>query len=130
IVDYSNQITSDVLLPIAQPSRAQFNVISTLGRTVRHDRFETNSDATPGLSLAGIYNVSNAAVTPTLGQFYSRRQVNSIYGAAAFTFNNWWTVEGTARNDWSSTLPEGKNSYFYPSINTSIVLSDAIPALK
>jgi len=82
------------------------------------------------LSVAGIYNVSNAAVTPTLGQYMSRRQVNSIYGAAAVTLNSWWTVEGTARNDWSSTLPKGKNSYFYPSINTSIVVSDAIPALK
>jgi hypothetical protein len=38
-------------------------------------------------------------------------------------------VEGTARNDWSSTLPRGNNSYFYPSVNTSIVLTDAIPSL-
>ncbi|MFC0181650.1 outer membrane beta-barrel protein [Pseudarcicella hirudinis] len=31
----------------------------------------------------------------------------------------------TARNDWSSTLPAGNNSYFYPSVNASIVLTDA-----
>jgi len=43
---------------------------------------------------------------------------------------NWWTVEGTARNDWSSTLPKGKNSYFYPSVNTSVVITDALPAIK
>jgi len=56
--------------------------------------------------------------------------VNSLYADAAFTLNNWWTVEGTARNDWSSTLPKGSNSYFYPSVSTSFVLSDAIPSLK
>jgi len=39
-------------------------------------------------------------------------------------------VEGTARNDWSSTLPKGKNSYFYPSVNTSVVLTDALPSIK
>jgi hypothetical protein len=39
-------------------------------------------------------------------------------------------VEGTARNDWSSTLPAGKNSYFYPSVNTSVVLTDAFPSLQ
>jgi TonB-linked SusC/RagA family outer membrane protein len=130
INDYSNQNNSDLLLTIDRPVGSHFALNSTLGGTVRRERFETGSVATPGLSVAGIYNVSNAAITPTLGQYTSRRQVNSIYGAAAFTFNNWWTVEGTARNDWSSTLPEGKNSYFYPSLNTSIVLSDAIPAMK
>jgi outer membrane receptor protein involved in Fe transport len=56
--------------------------------------------------------------------------VNSAFGDASFTWNGWWTVEGTARNDWSSTLPQANNSYFYPSVNTSIVLSDAIPSIK
>ncbi len=56
--------------------------------------------------------------------------MNSTYGSGAFTWDGWWTVEGTARNDWSSTLPQGKNSYFYPSVNTSIVLSDLLPSIR
>src|SRR6185503_10255645 len=40
------------------------------------------------------------------------------------------TIEGTARNDWSSTLPKGQNSYFYPSVNASFVLTDAMPSLR
>jgi len=130
IADYSNQNNSDLLLVVTRPVGTHLSLNSTLGGTIRRERFDNTSVATPGLSVAGIYNVSNAAVTPTLGQFNSRRQVNSIYGAAALTLNNWWTVEGTARNDWSSTLPQGKNSYFYPSVSTSIVLTDAIPAMK
>src|SRR6185503_19642445 len=47
-----------------------------------------------------------------------------------FTYKGWWTVEGTARNDWSSTLPVNANSYFYPSVNTSFVLTDALPRLQ
>ena len=47
--------------------------------------------------------------TPTLGQYIQRKATNSVYGSAAFTLNNWWTIEGTARNDWSSTLPAGEN---------------------
>ena len=128
--DYSNANGSDLLLTIARPLGSRFAVNSTLGGTVRRERFENNSTGTTGLSVAGIYNVSNAAVTPTLNQFLSRRQVNSVYGSAALTLYNWWTVEGTARNDWSSTLPKGKNSYFYPSVNTSVVITDALPAIK
>ncbi|OYV65563.1 MAG: hypothetical protein B7Z72_12185, partial [Gemmatimonadetes bacterium 21-71-4] len=74
--------------------------------------------------------VSNAAIAPTLNQYQSLQQVNSAYGDLAFTWDGWWTVEGTARQDHSSTLPKGNNSYFYPSANTSLVLTDAFPSLK
>jgi TonB-linked SusC/RagA family outer membrane protein len=128
--DYSNQNNSDVLVTMNRPVGSRLNVTTTVGGTVRREAFNSNGISTPGLSVAGIYNISNAAITPTPNQYVSRRQVNSLYADAAFTLNNWWTVEGTARNDWSSTLPTGQNSYFYPSVSTSFVLSDAIPSLR
>ncbi|MEA2706061.1 MAG: hypothetical protein QOH22_849, partial [Gemmatimonadaceae bacterium] len=128
--DYSNQNNSDLLLTLNRALGSRLALNGTLGGTVRREEFNNDGIFTPGLSVAGIYNISNAAITPSPNQFKSRRQVNSVYGNAALTLNNWWTVEGTARNDWSSTLPKGRNSYFYPSVSTSFVLSDAIPSLK
>jgi hypothetical protein len=43
--------------------------------------------------------------------------------------NGYWTVEVTGRNDWSSTLPKENASYFYPSVSSSLILSDLIPAI-
>ncbi|HWG52841.1 MAG TPA: SusC/RagA family TonB-linked outer membrane protein [Gemmatimonadaceae bacterium] len=103
---------------------------ANVGVNKRDAIYASNSQSTDGILVPGIYNVSNAAITPTLNQYNERRQINSAYGSASFTWDGWWTVEGTARNDWSSTLPKGANSYFYPSVNTSIVLTDAIPSLK
>ena len=100
------------------------------GGNVRREYFNSNAQQTAGIVVPGVYNPSNAAIAPTVTQLIQRRRVQGIYGSAAFTLNNWWTVEGTARNDWSSTLPAGKNSYFYPSVNTSIVVTDAIPSLQ
>jgi TonB-linked SusC/RagA family outer membrane protein len=130
INDYRNDNTSDLLLTADRDigSRVRFNGLLGGGRRFEH--YTSNSQATAGISVPGIYNVSNAAISPTLGQTLERRQVNSLYGSAAFTLNHWWTVEGTARNDWSSTLPAGENSYFYPSVNTSIVVTDAMPSLQ
>src|SRR6185295_8604472 len=54
---------------------------------------------------------------------------NSSYGSAVATFHQWFTLEGTARNDWSSTLPKANSSYFYPSLTASLILSDLMPAL-
>jgi hypothetical protein len=32
----------------------------------------------------------------------------------------------TARNDWSSTLPKGRNSFFYPSVSGAFVFSELL----
>jgi TonB-linked SusC/RagA family outer membrane protein len=130
INDYSNQNNSSLILNADKAVGSHFQFTGTLGGNNRKEVFSTTSTFTSGISVPGIYNVSNAAVTPQLGQFLSRREVNSVFGSGAVTLNSWWTVEGTARNDWSSTLPAGSNSYFYPSVNTSVVLTDALPALK
>ena len=128
--DYSNENTSSLLLTANRDLNQRVSINATFGGSSRRERFNSTSTSTTGLSVAGIYNVSNAAVTPALGQFDSRRQVQSMFGAADFTLFNWLTVGGTARNDWSSTLPTGKNSYFYPSASAAAVLTDAIPSLK
>lgn len=130
INDYSSENNTNLLLTASRQllSRLAFN--GTAGSGIRRETFSTTGTSTTGITVPFIYNVSNAAVTPSLSQNLQRRQVNSVYGAAAFTIFDWWTVEGTARNDWSSTLPKGANSYFYPSANTSLVLTDAMPSLK
>jgi TonB-linked SusC/RagA family outer membrane protein len=112
----------------ALTSRLGFNGL--FGGTIRRNTFGNSNTFTSGISVPGIYNVSNAAITPTLSQFASDHRVNSVYESGALTWDNWWTVEGTGRTDWSSTLPKGANSYFYPGVNTSMVLTNALPQLK
>ncbi|MEO5904493.1 MAG: SusC/RagA family TonB-linked outer membrane protein [Gemmatimonadaceae bacterium] len=128
--DYSSENSTNLLVTLQRQLLSRLSFNATGGSSIRRETFSTTRTATTGITVPFIYNVSNAAVTPTLSQNLQRRQVNSVYGSAAMTMFDWWTVEGTARNDWSSTLPKGANSYFYPSANTSIVLTDAIPSLK
>jgi len=127
---YNSENNLDLLLNASRSVNRRLSLTGLLGGTIRTTSFHNSNTYTAGISVPGIYNVSNAAITPSLLQFASRRQVNSIYGSASFTWDGWWTVEGTGRNDWSSTLPAANNSYFYPGINTSVVLTDAIPGLR
>ncbi len=130
INDYRNDNSTDLTLTGDRQLFSWLQLNAVAGGNIRREYFNTNNQSTTGLVVPGIYNPSNAAITPSIGQTIQRRQVNGLYGSAAFTVKGWWTVEGTARNDWSSTLPLGHNSYFYPSANTSIVLTDALPALQ
>ena len=52
--------------------------------------------------------------------------INSVYGNAQFSFNQFLYLEGSVRNDWSSTLPETNWSYFYPSVSASILINELI----
>jgi TonB-linked SusC/RagA family outer membrane protein len=128
--DYNNENNTNLMVTVNRQLGSHLSLNALGGSGIRREYFNTTSLSTTGITVPGIYNVSNAAVTPSLSQTLQRRQVNSMYGSAAFTLNDWWTVEGTARNDWSSTLPKGANSYFYPSVNTSVILTDAIGGLK
>ncbi len=128
--EYRNENNTELLLTANRSVLPNLMVNAMLGGNLRRERFSTTTTQTSGISVSGIYNVSNAAITPTLSQFESRRDMNSVYGSAAFTLNGYWTVEATGRNDVSSTLPRGENSYFYPSVNTSLVLTDAVQSLN
>ena len=53
-----------------------------------------------------------------------KRAMNSVFGAVQLTWKDCWALDVTARNDWSSTLPQGHNAFFYPSVSVSWMLSD------
>ncbi len=128
--DYSNQNNTQLLLTANKGlgSRLQFN--ATAGANRRYATYRNNTTASSSILAADIYNPSNSAVSPTIGLYDERRATNSVYGSGSFTLNDYWTMEVTGRNDWSSTLPKGNNSYFYPSINSSLVVTDMVPSLK
>ena len=54
---------------------------------------------------------------------YQKRLV-SAFGQAKLSYKNYLFLDITGRNDWTSTLPVGNNSFFYPSVSLSAVLSD------
>jgi TonB-linked SusC/RagA family outer membrane protein len=128
--DLYTENNTDLLVTANKDLNSHLNLTGTVGGNQRYSTFSENTVAVGGLTVANIYSVTNAALAPVDGQNISNLAENSAYGSGQFTWDGWWTVEGTARNDWSSTLPKGNNSYFYPSVNSSLVLSDALPAIK
>ena len=56
----------------------------------------------------------------------SKKKINSLYGTASFGYNNWFYLDASLRNDWSSTLPKDNRSYSYPSLSGSVLLNEML----
>jgi len=60
---------------------------------------------------------------------YGKSGINSLFGSAELSYNNYLFVTATARTDWFSTLNPEDNSITYPSIGASFVFTDAFKVL-
>lgn len=61
---------------------------------------------------------------------FERKRINSLYSFINVAFKEYLFLEITGRNDWSSTLPNDANSYFYPGSSLSFIATDAFKNLK
>ncbi|MDD4009706.1 MAG: SusC/RagA family TonB-linked outer membrane protein [Fermentimonas sp.] len=83
-----------------------------------------------GLIIPNYYSLNNATSTiinPSTGIY--KKQLSSVYGSISYGWRSTVYLDGTFRNDWSSTLPVEHNSYFYPSVTSSFILSE-LPSLR
>jgi TonB-linked SusC/RagA family outer membrane protein len=60
---------------------------------------------------------------------YGKSGINSLFGSAEFSYNNYLFLTGTARQDWFSVLNPKDNGILYPSVGASFVFSDAFQTL-
>ena len=94
----------------------------------RLDQIASTSQ-TQALSLAQpeIFKLSNAASPLEVFEFASQKRINSVYGLAKFSFRDFFYLDITGRNDWSSALANplsaDNSSFFYPSVSGSFILS-------
>ncbi|MHB9054938.1 MAG: SusC/RagA family TonB-linked outer membrane protein [Paludibacteraceae bacterium] len=83
-----------------------------------------------GISVPGFYSLKASVNPATVGETRLSRQINSLYGRIALSWNRLIYLDATGRNDWSSTLSESERSYFYPSIAGSFVISELMPSTR
>lgn len=127
---FRQETNTDLLLTADRYLTDDLSLTINTGANHRTNEYRNNYTWVRSLISPGIYAVSNAAETPYVRDYRENKEVNSVYADAQFGFRDYLFLNVTGRNDWSSTLPDGNNSYFYPSISGSFVFSDAIPSLR
>ncbi len=81
------------------------------------------------LKIPNYFSVNNFNVANPSSESIYQRQINSVFATADINYDNFWFINVTARNDWSSTMIKANQSYFYPSVNSSLVVTDMLKNL-
>jgi hypothetical protein len=82
------------------------------------------------LSIPEVYNLGNSSEPITGSNYTMDKVVNSLYGSANIGYDNMLYLTLTGRNDWSSAMPVKNNSYFYPSVTLSGIVSEMVTLPK
>jgi TonB-linked SusC/RagA family outer membrane protein len=85
-----------------------------------------SKSSTDGLTIPGFYSLSNSINNVTSSSTLTKWGTNSFYGYLDLDIFKAGHLSVTGRNDKTSTLPIKSNSYFYPSVTGSLVISDMV----
>lgn len=116
---------TEVLATYIKQLNKNWGIDALLGFNVRNKQYENNYQAAPRLAVADLYTLTNSRDPLTSSNDFYRLRQYGIYGSIQLDYRRWAFLNITGRNDWSSTLPVDNNSYFYPSVTASVLLSEA-----
>lgn len=75
------------------------------------------------MTIPGFFVISNTA-SQAVAESIGRRELDAVLADAKFAYDNMVFLNGTFRNDWSSTLPEDDNDFQSYSFGASFVFSE------
>jgi len=113
LLSANKQIAEDLFISANLGGNLRLNEIRQAG-------YSGNTFSIPNFPV--ITNATNDADIFSL----SKSKITSIYGFGQFGYKDFLFLDWTARNDWSSYLEDGYNSFFYPSISLSAVISEMV----
>ena len=119
IANFDKNITKDLNLK----ALAGLNLRKSLNRSIYAI---TNG----GLIVPGLYSIANSKGTVSApSESYNPREVFGLFGGATLTYKDFLTLDGTVRQDKSSTLPVENNAYLYYAGSASWLFSHHIEDL-
>jgi len=132
IYDTKGYSTSNDLILSYNKKIDKFSFDALVGGNFFHKEDESLLAATKGgLISPTFYSLNGSVEPPTITPSFRPKETSSLYARASLGWNDAVFLDFTGRNDWLSTQPVSTRSYFYPSIGSSVVISELmkLPAI-
>lgn len=117
LANYDNKFLDDRL-----------TVNATVGMNI-NERYATamSGQADKFAINTGFWQLGNGSAWTTLAETQTKRRMIGAFAYLSFGWDEFAFIDITGRNDWSSTLPKDKRSFFYPGITGSFIFTRWIP---
>ena len=113
-----NQITKDL--------RLGYN----LGANIMYQKYEVLGASTKNMLEKDNWIFNTGYQLTSASENGHERSMYSVFGSLQLAFREYLSLDLTARNDWSSTLPKDNRSFFYPSASLSYIFSDFMRSIE
>lgn len=121
----SRDLNSTLNLTLQKEFSNGFSGTLRLGNDV-FDRQRSQVAARGDIFLVPRFYSLDNTIEQNNDQRTAERRLVGVYGDLTMSYNNLVYLTLTGRNDWTSTLPQGNNSFFYPSVSTSILFGELL----
>jgi len=119
-------IVSDLIVDYNHTFSDKLKIHAQAGGSNYYRNQKNASSNTDGLTIPGLYNLSNSANPVQSTNSLEERRTASLYGVVDVELYNAIYLSVTGRNDKISTLPIANNSFFYPSLSGSVIVSQLV----
>ena len=101
----------------------------SLGGNVMYQKYELFQGGVQNMLNKDVWVYNTGGKLVSGGDNGFNRAMYSVFASAQLAYSEYLSLDLTARNDWSSTLPKGQNSFFYPSVSISFMFSDFMKSI-
>lgn len=125
-IDFSNEdIESTLLTDFNYSLTEDLGLTAIIGTNIFQNSVENFAITGSTFISPDVRSIRNTVTQAINFDRSARERTVGVFAEVGFSYNDYIFINATARNDWSSTLPKNNNSYFYPSVSTSIIITDA-----
>lgn len=119
------QLNSDLWITATRQFNEKLNGSLLLGNNIFDRQINYLYTQGDGFTIPGFAHMSNAQSVLTR-QTTTNKRTAAVFANAKLAYDDYLFLDLTARNEWSSTLPVGDNSFFYPSASLGFVFSEPL----
>lgn len=131
----SSRINSEFFAAVRKKF-GDFDVNALVGQSFREDNSKNVSVSSNSLAFPTLFNVIGRKGEPGVGESNFKSRLERFFGKISVGYHDWAFLEVTGSYDIDSRLAYYYNydfdniNFFYPGANASVLLSQAIPAIK
>lgn len=122
----TREINQDIFITFDMDATEDLHVSAIAGLNGNERKYSYLYAGVSNLTIPTWYNLGNSAEIPSVENYSRNRRLIGAYAQAELGWKNMLYLTATARNDWSSTLPSGNRSFFYPGVTASWLINEVL----